>query len=201
MTKVIDFRAVKGRMRKKEKKTFCDSPIRVEFRDEGSVYIGFHRACFSMPFLEYALRGLAYGEDLTWRLYKVDDEKGRSKYLTYAVVLTCAPCDNDRDILTTVVDRMTKKVYSKEIRCWECDVSVSDLVKPYQYRLGDGTNISYDTVFMLEKAGIKKTEDLTQTTRENLCKIPGMTTMEIARIEKSLASRGLFLQTADVPVA
>lgn len=218
MAKIIEFKVVKPQKETDQKHTAmrmhqpdaahrrditheCDSPIRVDYREEGSVYVGFHKACFSMPFLEYSLQGLAYGETPVWELYRLNDKSGKSKYLTYAVVLTGEPTEDDRSILTTIVDRITKKVYLKEIRRWSNEVEISDLTKPYQYRLEDGVNVSAMTIATLKNAGLAEVGDLIDATREELCRLPGMTTIEVARLEKALASRGLFLKTADVPIA
>ena len=193
---IINFEVVK----KRSCEGFCLSPIVVKRISPQSVEIGFHRTCFSMPFLEQGLQGLAHGEDSIWRLYKLTNEEN-SVYARYEIELTTDLGDSRDDILTTIIDRMAAKAYLKEIRTWGNEVNISELVRPHHYKLGDGVNIDSRTKILLEKTGVKNLRELSHMTREDLCEIPGISTIDVAKIEKSLAARGIFLRTAKVPTA
>lgn len=78
---------------------------------------------------------------------------------------------------------------------WNDEIKITDLLKPHSYELSDGANINNRTAQALLSANITTTGDLTKLSRDEICHLPGMTTDEVVRIEKSLASRGLFLRT------
>ncbi|MBR3156875.1 helix-hairpin-helix domain-containing protein [Candidatus Saccharibacteria bacterium] len=173
-------------------KTSCCSPIIVERYDRSIVSLLFHKSFFNIPHLEIALRCLAFGS--VWDLYKPENEPSRI-YVTYHIALKKEFGKSTDDVLVAIVDRIIKKAYLKEMRLRSNEVEIADLVKPRQYTLGDGANISARTKTVLMAAGMRTAEDLAEKTREDLCQIPGMSTEEIVRLEKSLAVRGIFLRT------
>lgn len=193
MGEIINFAARREKALQREP---CLSPITVERIHPKYVKIGFHHDCFTMPFLENGLRGLSHGEKPIWELYKATEDD--SPYYSYYIKLNRDLGEETEDILTTIVDRAVKKSYLKEVRTWDIRVDISELAKPLSYQLEDGFNIDSRTKRLLESTGIKNARELSEMTREDLCEIPGMSTEDIARIEKSLAIRGIFLRTAKV---
>lgn len=170
----------------------CQSPIVIKRLNEIGVSIAFHRHYFDIPFIENALQGLAYGQ--AWDLFRPKEEPS-PVYSTYIIILRRDYGKETDDMLTTAVDRITKRAYMEEIRLWDREINISDLVKPHQYKLEDGANISAKTKAALLLSGMKTAWDLAHLTREELCQLPGMTTEEIVKLEKSLASRGVYLKT------
>ena len=195
MGEIINFEA-----RREKRLQRCLSPIIVERIHPKYVKIGFHHDCFTMPFLENGLRGLSHGEKPIWELYKaIDDDY--SPYYSYLIKLNTDFGKGTEDVLTTIVDRAVKKSYLGEVRTWGFRVDIKELTKPLRYQLEDGFNIDVRTRRLLEDMDIKNLRELSHLTREELCEVPGMSTEDIARIEKSLAIRGIFLETAEVPLA
>lgn len=170
----------------------CKSPIVVDRESMHSISIAFHKSYFNIPLLENAIQGLAYGE--SWDLYKDENEKP-SIYSTY-YILFCENNECDFDMLiATTISRITKKIYLEEISIWGNEIEIADLIEPRKYLPTERANITPKTKSKLFLAGIRTIYSLIDKTREDLCKIPEMTTEEIVRLEKSLASRGLFLKT------
>lgn len=175
----------------------CKSPILIERLDKDAFSVAFHKSFFNLECLEIALRGLGYGEG--WELYK-PKSKQTKMYTVYVVVYqgnlpvnASSGLLSMDDVLDSIAGKITKEVYLEELNLWDSKVSISDLAKPYQYVLGDGANISAKTSSALDAAGFDTVHKLIEKTREEVCKIPGMTTEEVYRLEKSMASRGFFL--------
>ena len=175
----------------------CKSPIMIERLEEFVFSVAFHKSYFNLECLEIALSGLGFGEG--WSLYKPRDKQTKM-YTVYHVALEGGipfAFSNDGiktdDVLTAIAAKITKEVYLEELNLWESTIEISDLVKPYQYMLGDGANISQKTSSALRSAGFDTVQKLMGQTREEVCKIPGMTTDEVYKLEKSMASRGFFL--------
>lgn len=176
------------------KETACASPIVLERWSNDIVSLAFHIRCFSIDFLEICLCSLNYGEESIWQLCKMDKEPS-SAYVKYFFILQKDFGDKTEDVLTSIISKAVKEAYLEELRCWENEVKVSDLTKPHQYQLRDGANIGGATERALLSAGLDTGWDLTDLTRDEICQISGMTTEGVAKLEKSLASRGLFLKT------
>lgn len=180
-----------------EKETFdesCASPIVFKRQGEGCLNIYLHSYYYMIPFVENALKGLCYGEENVWRLCKLDEDPS-SPYLGYGVVLQRYFGYETDDVLTTIVSRIIKEIYLEEIRAWGDDVCIDELTKPYRHKLEEGVNINKKTKKLLTREGFRNAWDLANTTREDICRIHGMTTEDVVRLEKSLASRGIFLKT------
>ena len=170
----------------------CKSPIVIKRFNEIGVSVAFHRHYFDIPFVENALQGLAYGE--AWDLFRPKEEPS-PVYATYIILLRRDYGKETDDMLTTAVDRVTKRAYLEELRLLEREINVSDLDKPHQNKLEDGANISAKTKAALLLSGIQTAWDLAHLTREELCQLPGISTDEVVKLEKSLASRGIYLKT------
>ena len=150
-----------------------------------------HKGYFNIPVLEHIMRGLAYGD--VWSLYR----RYKDPSPTYASFLISLNRDFDKendDILTSIVGRVIKEIYLEEMRIWSDEVEISDLIRPFQYTLGDGANIDAKTRTALLSTGMRTAHDLASLTREEICQIPGMTTEGVVKLEKSLALRRIFLK-------
>ena len=97
--------------------------------------------------------------------------------------------------MTAIVAKIVKAAYLQEMHFWNDNIKVADLAKPHSYELSDGANINSTTIHALLSANITTTGELTELSRDEICRMPGMTTEEVVKLEKSLASRGLFLTT------
>ncbi len=177
-------------------KTACVSPIVIKRwgNDDNVISISFHLSYFTIPILEFALEKLVYGEDGIWQLRKLDREQD-SVYAEYLLVLLKNFGKDREETLTAIIGRIVKDVYLEEMHFWNGNIKVAELIKPHSYELSDGANINNKTARALLSANITTTGDLTKLSRDEICRIPGMTTEEVVKIEKSLASRGLFLTT------
>ena len=169
--------------------TGCSSPIVVDRISKTIVAIDFHKGYFDIPLLERAIQNVAYGE--IWDICRAPDDD--IPYASYRLVLKYTYADEADEILAGAVEKIAKRAYLEEVRVWSNFVGIDDLVKPYQYPFDSGVNINTKTQIKLFSAGIKTISELTASTRERICSIPGMTTEEVVKLEKSLASRGLFL--------
>ena len=175
----------------------CKSPIVIERLEESVFSVAFHKSYFNLECLEIALSGLGYGEG--WSLYKPKNKQTKMYTVYYVALESGIPfaMSNDNlkmdDVLTAIAAKITKEVYLEELNLWDSTVEIADLVHPYQYLLGDGANISHRTSSALRSAGYDTVQKLIGQTREEVCKIPGMTTDEVYKLEKSMASRGFFL--------
>lgn len=174
----------------------CASPIVVKRwgNDDNVISISFHIGFFTVEIVEIALKGLVYGEESIWQLRKLDREQN-SVYAEYLLVLLKNFGEQREETLNAIIGRIVKEVYLEEMHFWNDDIKVADLAKPHSYELSDGANIGNKTTNALLSANITTTGDLTKMSRDDICRIPGMTTEEVVRLEKSLASRGLFLTT------
>lgn len=200
MVNVVQFRSKEKSSKRPCRKvadTGCNSPIVVDRIGKTIVAIDFHKACFDIPFLERALQNVAHGE--IWDICRAPNDD--SPYASYRVVLKYAFREEADDILAGALEKIAKRAYLEELRVWGNYVEMSDLTKPYQYTFDIGVNICKETLKKLSAAGIESVHDLTSYTREEICSIPGMTTNEVVKLEKSLASRGLFLLTVVPPVS
>ena len=169
----------------------CRSPIIVDRIGTTIVAVDFHKAYFDIPLLENALQNVAYGE--IWDLCKARDDN--SPYASYRVVLRQIYRDRANEVLAGAVEKIARRAYLEQIQVWNDDFDIEGLTKPHCYTINDGVSVYNKTTRKLLSAGIKTARDLTNSTREQICMIPGMTTEEVVGIEKSLASRGLFLIT------
>ena len=180
----------------------CKSPIVIERLDKNIFSVAFHKSFFNFECLEIALQGLGYGED--WELYK--PKKLQTKmYTVYLIALTdgiSATASREGvsmdNMLNAIATKITKEVYLEEINAWDRIIGIEDLAHPHQYVLNDGANVQAKTSSILRAAGLDTVQKLTKQTREKICEIPGMTTEEVYKLEKSMASRGFFL-TEEVP--
>ena len=169
----------------------CKSPIVTERLAKTAVSLSFHEKYYNIPFLENALSELVYGD--VWDL-RIIPKNARTMYRGYVINLTEDFGDENDEILLAIIGRIIERVYLEEICTWTDGLKIADLAIPHKYSLWDGANIASGTVILLSSQGIQTVRDLILRTREELCQIPGMTTGEVVKIEKSLASRGLFLK-------
>lgn len=174
----------------------CASPIVIRYweDDDHIISLSFHLGYFNTQIVEYTLKRLGFAEENNWELRKLTGEQS-SAYATYLLVLLKDYGEQREEALNAIVGRIVKEVYSEEMNFWNDEIEVKDLTRPHSYGLSDGANISRGTFHSLLFAGIKTIEDLTDRTREEICRIPNMTTGDVVRIEKSLISRGLSLKT------
>lgn len=216
MEKIIEFKVVKtqqkrekvGRSKNWEWDSWytkdsgrkpCPNPIVVNRAGKNIVALSFRLDCFEAAIVENSVGRICHAQ---WELYKAgrSNPQYRQMHVTYLVRVTKnSPRLELDELLTQVVSLVTKEVYSEEVSAWGSKVDVAELAIPYAVGPFDGMTITHETVAILQKAGMKNAYDVARNTRESLCKIPGMTTKEVFKLEKSLASRGLYLNTASVP--
>ena len=178
----------------------CRSPIEIKRLDKTAFSIAFTKNLFNLECLELALSGLGYGEG--WDLYKPKDKQTKM-YVVYYVILqdnnsnylTSNDASDVDELLTSIATKIVKEVYLEELNLWDYMIEISDLVKPRQYNFDDGANISARTKSALYSVGFDTVQKLMRKKREEICKIPNMTTEEVYKLEKSMASRGFFLLT------
>lgn len=187
MAEKVELKIVSGG--KTPKRSNCASPIITKRINPETIEIGFSKDNFDIEMLEFSLRGLAHGETAVWRLYRLEAED--PFYAHYLIRLDDSVSDKD-DILKAVVYRISKEAYSEETRSWNSEVNLSDLTKPFRFT---GKTIDAHTKSLLENSGLRDIKSISHSTREELCQIPGMTTEMVASVEKSLATRGIFLRT------
>ena len=200
MTKIIEFKAVRTETENK-RSTMCDSPIAVNRVRNDMLAIGFRLDCFTASIVENSLKRVFHAQS-QWELYKADraDPGYRRTYVTY---LACVTGDLTRseldEVFTQIVSLATKEVYSEEVSAQGSKVKVAELATPYAVGPFDGLTVNRRTVSILQDAGMNSAYDVATHTRESLCQLPGMTTQEVCKLEKSLATRGLYLNTAKAP--
>ena len=170
----------------------CKSPIITKRLSKLAISLFLNERFYNLPLIEGALFDLPYGD--VWSLRKVANKKS-SMYAEYIVELERNFGEDTDQVLVTIVSRIIERVYMEEVCIWTDGVEVAELTRPHHYSLWDGTSISTKTASLLADHGIRSVRDLIVKTREELCQVPGMTTSEMVKLEKSLASRGLFLKT------
>ena len=211
MAKIIDFKAVKTETNHKRTpvtnercveriiKPICCSPIKVERTSLSTISVGFRIDCFNLTLVDAMMKRIAYMQN-HWRLSLISSEHQlfQPQYKTYVIRLLKELSEKDRRAtFRQILIQISEESYTNEISVWGKETEVEDLIHPHNYVWADGVTISKTTAELLRKAGIGNGTDLIRTTREEICQIPGMTTKEVYRLEKSLASRGLFLRTAE----
>ena len=172
----------------------CNPPILVKRTSDQTISVGFWLGCFKTWSVDVVMRMIAHGQK--WRLTIID--KGHylydERYKTYAIRIFDYPEEEAfRIAVSQIMTQVCMEVYIHEIRIWEGTVSMMDLTLPCRYDLANGAIISEKTAKLLCRYGISDCRELTRKTREELARIPGMTTTDIYKIEKSLAVRGMFL--------
>lgn len=206
MPNIIDFGTIKkGRrdrnsIRNDTKMASCTPPIEMERIDFSSAIIRFKNTCFNPEIVNFALCRIKNGQDF-WRLFKLN---GESRYfdplcMTYMVVIDKPPKGQIDEAFCQIFAMMTEEVYIRELSVWPSKTSVDELTKVYQLDLSLGATISPSIAKILKLSGINNAYELALHSREELCNIPGITTQDVFKIEKSLAARGLFLTTKEVP--
>lgn len=171
----------------------CQSPIMIERLNKHCVRISFHTGLFTIPFVESVLRGMNYVEESVWQARKLDRDYS-SPYAGYLIVLKGQTNNRTEEVLVTIIGRIIRGVYLEEICPWLDEVKIADLAKPSQHELGDGIVIDPKTKNALCSAGVESVMDLIDLTREEVCQISGMTTEAVFKLEKGLASIGVFLK-------
>ncbi|MDO5451605.1 MAG: hypothetical protein Q4F56_00765 [Candidatus Saccharibacteria bacterium] len=178
----------------------CVPPIETERIDFSSAIIRFHNTCFNPEIVDFALGRIKNGQDF-WRLFKLND---KSRYfdplcVNYMVIIDKPPKGQIDEAFCQIFSLMSEEVYIRELSAWPSRTSVDELTKVYQLDFSLGATISQKIAKTLKSSGIKNAYDLARLSREELCDFPDMTTQDIFKIEKSLAARGLFLTTKEVP--
>ena len=189
MGQLIEFKVVKARA--------CDSPIKIKRIAFDAISVGFYLNCFNERRVLRTLRRIIYMQPV--KLSRVGSNYDPD-YDTYVIRLLSKPA-SEKEIRATfrqILIQIGEEIYANEISSWGKH-RVENLAQPYSYTWADGTTISRATVKALKRAEINSGIDLIKKTREDICKIPGMTTSEVYRLERSLASRGLFLMTEEPP--
>lgn len=212
MDNVIVFKAVSNRQKTRHNRNIvkniqapskttaaCADPIRVERIGQDMIIIGFRLDCFEPNLVDLAMRQVCHAQ---YELYKIGHdspsyERMRSTFIV-RIVGDYSLSETD-EILTQVAALSVKEAYLKEISMRGSKVSVSELAAPYAADPFDGSTINHETVAILRKAGIQNAYEVAKNTREAICQLPGMTTKEVYKLEKSLATRGIYLNVATVP--
>ena len=211
MVKIINLKAVKaktnhkrtttasGYYSKKIVKPICCSPIKVERTSFSTISVGFRIDCFNLALVDAMMKRIAYMQN-HWRLSLIprDHQLFESRYKTYVIRLLKEMSEEDcKATFRQILIQISEETYTNEISVWGKETEVEDLIHPRNFVWTDEVTITKTTAKLLRKAGISNGTDLVRTTREEICQIPGMTTKEVYKLEKSLASRGLFLRTAE----
>lgn len=170
----------------------CKSPIIITRRSRNAISLAFHLGFFDAFMLEITMKIQAYGAN--WALSELN-KRSSPQYKIFSVELKEDFGEDNGNVLATIAGKITKAVYLNELREWTNDVKISDLTTPRHYTLWSGANINKRTQELLTGHGISTIRELLTLTREDICQIPGMTTSEVVKLEKSLASRGLSLDT------
>ncbi len=198
MGEVLHFVKQNNEWRKAKDATACESPIGVRRARRTAMLVDFRTDCFSESHLDLALDSISKYQAY-WFVKKI--RSGKNGYLdrdhlTYFVsVDSLYAVDADR-VLSQICDLIVRAVYQEEARVKAiASHDVRELVKPRQPNLAEGLYIAAKTTKILREAGIRSLKDLILLTREDLCRIPGMTTKEVYKIECALASRGCYLSS------
>lgn len=213
MAKIIDFKAVKTKAKTKHHTQHsnathqivnlfypCDSPIKVRRTSFSTISIGFHLECFDIPMVHSNIRRIAHLQPYRVSVISRDHQLFDPKYKTYSIRIFNQMSESDvRIVFQQIIIQITEEAYLGEISILRNHLKLNDLTKPYSATRETGATISQQTVAILKNAGIYNGTDLAFKTREEICQIPGITTMEVYRLEKSLISRGLSLLTAEPP--
>lgn len=196
MCKILAFSAARKEQNDSEHpaELQCNPPILVKRTSAQTISVGFWRGCFNTWSVDLTMRMIAHGQK--WRLTFID--KGHNLYderhKTYAIRIFDYPEEEAfRIAVSQIMTQVCQEVYTEEISMPARDVSIRDLSVPCRYGPDNGAYISEKTARLLYRNGIANCNDLIRKTREKLARIPGMTTNEIYKIEKSLAVRGMFL--------
>lgn len=140
-----------------------------------------------------ALGRIKYGQDF-WRLLKLDEENSYYDPLSmsFLVIIDRLPKNEKANsVFCQIFSLMTEEAYIRELSVWPSKVSVDELTKNYQLEYEVGAIIGSRVAKLLRANGIKNAYDLIRSSREELCKINGMKTKDVLKLEKSLAVRGL----------
>ena len=170
----------------------CISPIIIERLNRKVISIAFHIGFFNTPMLMVTLMIQARGANWT---YHELEKTSQPQYAAFLIELKEDFENDNGNVLATIASSITKAVYLDELREWTNTVKITDLASPYCYTQWSGAHVSEKTIEILTDYGFNTTRDLLALSREEVCQIPGMTTSEVVKLEKSLASRGLFLET------
>ena len=182
----------------------CESPIGVRRVLENAMIVDFRIDCFDTAEVRFAIEKLIRNQDY-WEAYKLnEDEKFyirmHASYLIWIWKEAC-PITDLSEALDQILWLMTKAVYQEEVRVHGMSsFDVAELRRPYSVdTLDKSAVINLSTVRALEGHGIRNLYDLSSMTREELCRVKGVSTEGISKIEKALASRGLYLMASKVP--
>ena len=177
----------------------CSSPVEVLRTSKHTILLLFDEICFTKELLAIILRGCLRGQSL-WRLYSADADKhpGYSAFLVQAENHLCG--DELEEELKHVVEATTRVVYRREVgrRCRKIPVTRLPYANVQHQKEIDP--ITRKSAQLLRSAGHEVLEDLAFACREELCRLPGMTTREVFVIELNLASMGFYLMTSEVPL-
>lgn len=212
MSNVIEFKVVSSRQKThnnrnivktiqipRKKATVCASPIQVERVGWNMISIGFRLDCFEPNLVDLAMRQVCHAQ---YELYKVgrDNPSYEPMRSTFIVRIVGGYSLSEADeILTQIAALSAKEAYLKEISMRGSKVDVSELATPYAADPFNGSIVNRETVAILRRAGIQNAYEVAKNTREMICQLPGMTTKEVYKLEKSLAARGIYLNAAAVP--
>ena len=193
MANIIQFGQLKNRSGAKKKKSTtkpCANPIVIKRIDSHAFSISFHESYFDAELVELVLSLVSNG--MNWSAYYHTRTNRPSVYMTYKIEYIYLGNDPEA-VMATAVYEIVHNVYFMELGLSERRVNIFELAQPRQFTSADSANISSKTVSVLYSAGIKSVQELIQFTREDLCHLPGMTTEEIVKLEKSLITRGFSL--------
>ena len=201
MGSVVDFGNAK-RTNGNLKSNVCRPPIEVSRINGHSMLVEFRKSLFNGERLHGVLSNLFKYQDY-WRMVLVNSsmiEYYDPYFYGYIVYTVYADSVDAGDVLSQAMYLMTMVAYRAESQMkFLKDHSLRELIKPQKLQSIADSSISFTTVKTLSQANILTVYDLVSLTREELCEIPGMTTIEIYKIERALASVGWFLTTSKIP--
>ena len=184
MGSVVDFGNAK-RTNGNLKSNVCRPPIEVSRINGHSMLVEFRKSLFNGERLHGVLSNLFKYQDY-WRMVLVNSsmiEYYDPYFYGYIVYTVYADSVDAGDVLSQAMYLMTMVAYRAESQMkFLKDHSLRELIKPQKLQ-----------------SIILTVYDLVSLTREELCEIPGMTTIEIYKIERALASVGWFLTTSKIP--
>lgn len=188
MGSVIDFTSAKKKASKKHNVLHCP-PIKVKRIGLGAIVVGFDADCFSSINVNNALNDTFRCQGF-WRIekaelaYKENSEQGFYSYVVYVPKPDTAKID---DSLRQALYLMAVTTYREESRLKSASSHfVDDMSNPRKDGLAEGLYVETQTIRKLKEASIFTIYDVVSHTREELCNIPGMTTREVYKIEKTL---------------
>lgn len=169
----------------------CKNPIIAKKVNRNCAIIAFDKKLFHTDIIEEAIKEVNRTAETVWRTSKHKDSADFLDYKSYTVTLRTNFGKQAIDMLTDIVNKISKEVYLRET---SRNLPTLIFTESYSNSVSIPA-ISVEAKKALVAIGIKEGQELERLTREELCHAPGITTKDVFNLEKNLAVRGIFLKT------